>query len=191
MEAIAGLADEAKFYWSLLHTAVRLDRVWYPNLDAQYAEAEQDALSLGRKLAGSARAVATLADLRALCVELIGDSLERLTYALAMTSGDVDALELVRRRVSDVTLLLNRLEAGSEHTKLTGAEAGRTGRLSAEAERRKLVTTEAERRKLVTAEAEDTKLACIEAERLLDACLLICRNSAKVSAAGGVITAGG
>jgi hypothetical protein len=53
MHAIAQLADEAKFYWSLLHTAVRLDRVWYPNLAAQYADAEQDALSLGRKLVGS------------------------------------------------------------------------------------------------------------------------------------------
>jgi hypothetical protein len=101
LNAIAQLADETKFYWSLLHTAVRLSRNWHPDLEARSAEAERDALSLGRQLAGGAR-VATLADLRILSRELIEGALARMMDSLATASDNDPALEHIRQLVGDV-----------------------------------------------------------------------------------------
>lgn len=95
LNAIAQLADETKFYWSVLHTAVRLTRNWHTTLEARYAEAERDALILGRQLAGGARVV-TLADLRVLSREQIEGALARMTDSLATAEND-PALDHVRQ----------------------------------------------------------------------------------------------
>lgn len=170
LDAIAQLADEIKLYWSVLHTAVRLSRSWHPNLESRHTEAEQDALNLGRQLAGGTRNVATLADLRLLSAEQIEGALERMTDSLRTTSCDDPLLNLIRQRIADVAetgrLLFRGVDIGN--FRCTGARSAR----------RRLVTRlgrDEEGERLLDAADELARLSCIEAERLLAECLTACR----------------
>ena len=170
LTTISQLADEMKFYWSVLHTAVRLSRSWHPNLEARHTEAEQDALSLGRQLAGGARRVATLADLRLLSAEQIEGALERMTDSLRTTSCDDPVLNLIRQRVADVAetgrLLFRRVDIGS--CRCTEARSARRHLV-------KRLGRDGDGEHLLDSADELARLACIEAERLLAECLTACR----------------
>jgi hypothetical protein len=172
LSAIAQLADELKFYWSVLHTAVRLNRNWHPNLKGPYTEAEQDALSLGRQLAGETRHVATLADVRILGMERIESALERLTNSLEMTAHEDAALELIRQAIFNVAetgrLLFRGVDIRS--CRCTGARSARRRLV-------KRLGQEENAEHLQDAVEDLATLACMEAERLLTECLTICRAS--------------
>jgi hypothetical protein len=170
LNTIAQLADEMKFYWSLLHTAVRLSPSWHPSLQAQHTEAEQDALRLGRQLPGGAGRVATLADLRLLSAEQIEGALARMTSSLQTASCDDPLLNLIRQRVAAV--------AETGRLLFRGVDIASCRCTDARSARRRLVRRlgrAAERERLLDAADELARLACIEAERLLAECLMACR----------------
>jgi hypothetical protein len=170
LNAIAQLADETKFYWSVLHTAVRLDRGWNLSLQARHTEAEQDALTLGRQIARGARRIATLADLRLLSAEQIERASERMTDSLRTTSCDDPLLDLIRQRVADV--------AETGRLLFRGVDIGSCRCTDARSARRRLVRRlglDEDGERLLDAADELARLTCIEAERLLAECLTACR----------------
>jgi hypothetical protein len=169
LTAIAQLADEMKLYWSVLHTALRLNRDWHPNLEERYVEAERDALNLGQQLAGGTRRVATLADLRVLSREQIEGAVSRMTDALAMASDDEASLDGARHWVVEVAengrLLFRGIDIGS--CRCTDARIAR---------RRLVRRLGRDDERLVDTADELARLTCIEAERLLAECLTACRT---------------
>jgi hypothetical protein len=168
LDDIVHLADETKFYWSVLHTAVRLNRNWPPNLRARYAEAQQDALRLGRQIARGTRDVATLADLRVLSMEQIEGSMARMTDFLQTNLDSDPSIDLVRCLIADVSetgrLLFDGVDVRS--CRCTDARSAR---------RRLMKHLGRDEEYLLDAADELARLACVEAERLLAACLAACR----------------
>jgi hypothetical protein len=168
LNAISQLADEMKLHWAVLHTAVRLDRTWHPNLKVPYTEAEQDALRLGRRLAGGARRVDTLADLRVFCMDQIRVALERMTESLQALPVNDPPSDGVRQAITDVTEIAKLLLAGVDVRCCSCTDSWSARHLT-----RRL--SELGGNRLVDAADALVRLACAEAERLLTEVSIACR----------------